>query len=102
MSIVSGRKSKFKKIAAPIIIFVLLKAIIFIPLALGIVGLKAWNAMQLSFVSFVATIGLAVYQLCKKISDDTAPPIAAHVAWDPYRQKRSVDIAQEIAYNAYR
>lgn len=48
-------------------VFVLLKAMTLIPLALGVLGLKAFNALQLSFFSFVASIALAIFQLCKKV-----------------------------------
>lgn len=95
--------------------FVLLKAITVIPLALGILGLKAWNALQLSFFSFVVSLALAVFQLCKKIASDNAPPaIASHGPWEAAyssHYKRSFDIppdtpnasdAQEMAYSAYR
>lgn len=84
--------------------FVLLKAIILVPLALGITGLKVWNGLQLSFVSFVTAVVMAVYQLCRKLAADEAVPVAAHVAWDgPYRQKRSVNYeAHKLAYNGYR
>lgn len=63
-----ARKSKLKKILVPIMVFVLLKAMTLIPLALGVLGLKAFNALQLSFFSFVASIALAIFQLCKKVS----------------------------------
>lgn len=79
-----------------------MKAVILVPLALGIMGLKAFNALQLSFVTFVTTLVLAVYQFCKKMAADSVP-VPAHVAWEaPYRQKRSANNAQELAYNAYR
>lgn len=51
-------------------VFVLLKAMTLIPLALGVLGLKAFNALQLSFFSFVASIALAIFQLCKKVRRD--------------------------------
>lgn len=65
--IFSARKSKLKKLAIPIMVFVLLKAMTLIPLGLGVVGLKAWNALQLAFFSFVISISLAIFQLCKKV-----------------------------------
>ena len=103
------RKSKLKKIFVPILIFVLLKAMTLIPLALGILGLKAWNALQLSFFSFVVSVGLAIFQLCKKLANDNAhPQISAHSGWDPsYGRQfaaRSADVsteAQNLAYSAY-
>lgn len=61
------KKSKIKKIIAPILIVLVLKAITLIPLALGILGIKTWNALQLSFVSFVTSIVLAVWKLCAKV-----------------------------------
>ncbi|KAL3267848.1 hypothetical protein HHI36_006989 [Cryptolaemus montrouzieri] len=107
---VEARKSKLKKILFPILTFVLLKAITLVPLALGVLGLKAWNALQLSFFSFVVSVGLAVFQLCKKIAaDNAAPQIAAHAPWEPSSYAaRSFDSqtvnnndAQSIAYSAY-
>ncbi|CAG9760741.1 unnamed protein product [Ceutorhynchus assimilis] len=99
-----ARKSKLKKIFIPILVFVLLKAMTLVPLALGILSLKAWNALQLSFFSFVVAVGLAIFQLCKKLAaDSAAPQIAAHEAW-PAQQyyARSLDSeAQDLAYSAY-
>ncbi len=63
----TARKSKLKKIVIPIMVFVLLKAMTLIPLALGVLGLKAWNALQLSFFSFVISTAMAIFQLCKKV-----------------------------------
>lgn len=67
-SAVEARKSKLKKIVIPIMVFILLKAMTLIPMALGILGLKAWNSLQLSFFSFIVSVGLAIFQLCKKVS----------------------------------
>lgn len=67
-SVVEARKSKLKKIVIPIMVFILLKAMTLIPMALGVLGLKAWNSLQLSFFSFVVSVGLAIFQLCKKVS----------------------------------
>lgn len=84
-----------------------------VPLALGILGLKAWNALQLSFFSFVISVGLAIFQLCKKIAADSAQPqIAAHGPWESaafsqHYAARSFDDnalanqAQQMAYSAY-
>lgn len=92
-------------------VFVLLKAITLIPLALGVLGLKAWNALQLSFFSFVISVALAIFQMCKKIAHDNSHPHT--IAADPwaanYQQHyaaRSIDVpqgesAQQMAYNAY-
>lgn len=62
-----SRKSKLKKIAVPILTFVLLKAITLVPLLLGVLGIKAFNALQLSFFSFIISVALAVFQLCRKV-----------------------------------
>ncbi|CAK1541012.1 unnamed protein product [Leptosia nina] len=107
-----ARKAKLKKIIVPILVFVLLKAMTLIPLAIGVLGLKAWNALQLSFFSFVVSVALAIFQLCKKFTqiaaDNSHPQIAAHGPWDAAyaatRRRRDAepqDLAQELAYNAY-
>lgn len=93
-------------------VFVLLKAITLIPLALGVLGLKAWNALQLSFFSFVISVALAIFQMCKKIAHDNAHPHP--ISGDPWANlqqhyaARSLDItepqgetAQQMAYSAY-
>ena len=107
---VEARKSKLKKVIIPILVFVLLKAMTLIPLAIGVLGLKAWNALQLSFFSFVVSVGLAIFQLCKKIAADShhAAPIAAHGPWEyqaaQYRsfpEVSEIDAAQDLAYSAY-
>ncbi|XP_031349387.1 uncharacterized protein LOC116175416 [Photinus pyralis] len=106
-----GRKSKLKKIIVPIFIFILLKAMTLIPLALGVLGLKAWNALQLSFFSFVVSIALAIFQLCKKIAADSHPHHISHGPWDA-AYARSFDTqpqaafvneeeAQKLAYSGY-
>ncbi|KAL1498047.1 hypothetical protein ABEB36_008907 [Hypothenemus hampei] len=99
-----ARKSKLKRIFIPILVFVLLKAMTLVPLALGILSLKAWNALQLSFFSFVVAVGLAIFQLCKKIAaDGAAPQIAAHEAWpaQQYYARSLNDEAQNLAYSSY-
>ncbi|XP_022917872.1 uncharacterized protein [Onthophagus taurus] len=96
-----GKKHKLKKIFVPIFIIVLLKVITLIPLALGVLGLKTWNALQLSFVTFVISISLAVYQLCKKLAADAHPPIATHGPWEVHRKRSIGDEAQQMAYSAY-
>ncbi|KAK9890826.1 hypothetical protein WA026_012172 [Henosepilachna vigintioctopunctata] len=102
---VEARKSKLKKIIGPILIVVLLKAMTLIPLALGILGFKTWNALQLSFVSFVIAIGMAVYNLCRKVVGDHVPPqIVAHNPWDSgHYAARSLDNseAQKLAYSGH-
>ncbi|CAG9760738.1 unnamed protein product [Ceutorhynchus assimilis] len=76
---VEGRKkSKVKKVLAPILIILLLKAITLIPLALGILGIKTWNALQLSFFSFVTSVVLAVWKICSKFSDHHHAPHVVH------------------------
>ncbi|XP_041985220.1 uncharacterized protein LOC121737623 [Aricia agestis] len=108
-SVGEARKAKLKKIIVPILVFVLLKAMTLIPLAIGVLGLKAWNALQLSFFSFIVSVALAIFQLCKKIAaDNSHPQIAAHGPWDAAyaatrrrRDAEPMDQAQELAYNAY-
>ncbi|RZC39805.1 uncharacterized protein BDFB_012022, partial [Asbolus verrucosus] len=100
------KKSKLKKIFVPIFVFILIKAMIMIPLALGILAIKTWNALQLSFVSFVVALALGVWQLCKKISGDNAHPhiVAAHNPWEANRYAARAfdgDAAQKLAYSAY-
>lgn len=99
------KKSKIKKIFVPILVFILLKAITLVPLALGVLGIKAWNALQLSFFSFVISVSLAIFQLCKKLAaDHPHPQIVSHNAWDPH-YRRSLEVtpdSQEMAYSAYR
>ncbi|KAI4495750.1 hypothetical protein M0802_008373 [Mischocyttarus mexicanus] len=106
-----ARKSKLKKVVIPILVFVLLKAMTLIPLAIGVLGLKAWNALQLSFFSFIVSVGMAIFQLCKKIAADShAAPISAHGPWEyqtQYRsfsnqeQEPSTQYAQNLAYSGY-
>lgn len=86
-----------------------------IPLAIGVLGLKAWNALQLSFFSFVISVALAIFQLCKKIAADaSSAQVAAHGPWDNYQAAHYVarsfpenyipaqnNEAQEMAYKAY-
>ncbi|ETN62933.1 osiris 19 [Anopheles darlingi] len=105
-SAVEARKSKLKKIVIPIMVFILLKAMTLIPMALGVLGLKAWNSLQLSFFSFVVSVGLAIFQLCKKLAADSHHPhIAAHGPWDAGRSFANVEQpayeGQDMAYNAY-
>lgn len=66
-SVGEARKSKLKKVIIPIMVFVLLKVMTLVPLVLGMLGLKAWNALQLSFFSFIISFALAIFQLCKKV-----------------------------------
>ncbi|KAH1017402.1 hypothetical protein HUJ05_008047 [Dendroctonus ponderosae] len=121
VTVSARKKSKVKKILAPILIVLLLKAITLIPLALGILGIKTWNALQLSFVSFVTSIVLAVWKLCAKFSDHHQAPHIVHESvhdvhvphvyheshhdhhhdpWD-HHYHRSDDSPQQLAYNGY-
>lgn len=95
------------------LVFVLLKAMTLIPLAIGVLGIKAWNALQLSFFSFVISVALAIFQLCKKIAGDHTAQVAAHGPWDNYQAahyaarsfpeefKPFQPEAQDLAYSAY-
>ncbi|XP_012345423.1 uncharacterized protein LOC100869275 [Apis florea] len=104
-----ARKSKLKKVVIPILVFVLLKAMTLIPLAIGVLGLKAWNALQLSFFSFIVSVGMAIFQLCKKIAADShGASLTAHGPWEYQAQYRSFDeqplshdFAQDLAYSAH-
>jgi ABC-type nickel/cobalt efflux system permease component RcnA len=110
-SLVLARKGKLKKIIIPILVFVLLKAMTLVPLAIGVLGLKAWNALQLSFFSFVISVALAVFQLCKKIAADASTP-QPHYSYDAYNAHyargfasgvvAAADGAQDMAYNAHK
>uniref|UniRef100_A0A161MQD1 Osiris 19 n=1 Tax=Triatoma infestans TaxID=30076 RepID=A0A161MQD1_TRIIF len=100
------RKSKLRKLLIPLMVFVLLKAMTLIPLALGVLGLKAWNALQLSFFSFVTSLALAIFNLVKKMASDSAVPVA-HTFAEPYHYAArnlvlpSSEDAQELAFSAY-
>lgn len=105
-----ARRSKLKKVIIPILVFVLLKAITLIPLAIGVLGLKAWNALQLSFFSFIVSVGMAIFQLCKKIAADGHVAPIAHGPWEYQAQYRSFQdqdqvsssqFAQNLAYSAH-
>jgi hypothetical protein len=101
----TARKSKIKKIFIPILVFLLLKIVTLVPLFIGALGLKAWNALQLSFFSFVISVALAIFQLCKKIAADNSPPqVVAHGPWDSnpaqYSASRSSD-SHTLAYRSY-
>ncbi|CAH1966047.1 unnamed protein product [Acanthoscelides obtectus] len=108
---VEGRRKKFKikkhkvkKILIPIVVFLVLKAMTLVPLAIGILGLKAWNGLQLAFFSFVISAGLAIFQLFQKLAADGAHAHIATAGWEPTAHivaKRSLDAAQLLAYGAY-
>lgn len=70
-----------------------------IPLALGVLGIKTWNAIQLAFISFVSSIAMAVWKLCSKINHE--PPQIIHQAWDPHFHDRSDIAGQQMAYAGY-
>lgn len=53
--------------AMPIMVLILLKAITIIPMAIGILKIKAMNALGLGFFSFIVSVGLAIFQVCKKV-----------------------------------
>jgi hypothetical protein len=96
------------------LVFVLLKAMTLIPLAIGVLGLKAWNALQLSFFSFVISVALAIFQLCKKIAADASQTQAFHAPYDPHYSAHyargfangvaaaNEHDAQDLAYSAYK
>jgi hypothetical protein len=100
----TARKSKLRRIFIPILVFLLLKIITLVPFFIGALGLKAWNALQLSFFSFVISVALAVFQLCKKIADSSPPQIVAHGHLEPssaqYSAARSSD-SHTLAYRSY-
>ncbi|CAG9860637.1 unnamed protein product [Phyllotreta striolata] len=107
---VQGRKkkSKLKKMFVPILVFIVIKAMTLIPLALGILGIKAWNATQLSFVSFVSALAMAIWKLCTKVTHE--PPQIIHQTYDPHlhhfhdRQDggaQQAQQAQQMAYSGY-
>lgn len=78
-----------------------------IPLALGLLGLKTWNAIQLSFVSFVTTLAMAVWKLCSKVNGDHPQPQIYHETYDPHHHhhiaaSRSDQVEEmQMAYNGY-
>ncbi|XP_060529284.1 uncharacterized protein LOC132703813 [Cylas formicarius] len=94
------KKSKLKKVFLPIVSFLILKAITLVPFLIGLLGLKAWNGLQLSIFSFVIASGLAIFQLCQKIAADAAhaPVIVDH----PHHASRSLgDGPHQLAFSAY-
>ncbi|XP_016970321.1 uncharacterized protein LOC108038114 isoform X2 [Drosophila rhopaloa] len=106
-----GKKHRLRKLAMPILVLILLKAITVIPMAIGILKIKAFNALALGFFSFIVSVGLAIFQLCKKIAHDHhhTAHITAHGPWDG-RTFGSVPapvveqpqkLAQTLAYQAY-
>jgi hypothetical protein len=86
-------------------VFLLLKIMTLVPLFIGALGLKAWNALQLSFFSFVISVALAIFQLFKKIAADAShPQLIAHGSWDAspvqYQAARGSD-PHTLAYSSY-
>ncbi|XP_055850384.1 uncharacterized protein LOC129914958 [Episyrphus balteatus] len=99
-----GRKNRLKKIAVPIMVLILLKAMTVIPMAIGILKLKAFNALALGFFSFVVSVGLAIFQLCKKLAAEHHPAhISAHGPWDSrsFVPNAQIESAHNLAYKAY-
>ncbi|XP_064550740.1 uncharacterized protein Osi19 [Drosophila montana] len=105
-----GKKHRLRKLAMPILVLILLKAITVIPMAIGILKIKAFNALALGFFSFIVSVGLAIFQLCKKIAHDHhhTAHITAHGPWDGRNfggaapvMEQPQHLAQELAYRAY-
>ncbi|XP_068153744.1 uncharacterized protein Osi19 [Drosophila tropicalis] len=109
-----GKKHRLRKLAMPILVLILLKAITVIPMAIGILKIKAFNALALGFFSFIVSVGLAIFQLCKKIAHDHhhTAHITAHGPWDGrtfagavpaavVEQPQYSASAQNLAYQGY-
>ncbi|XP_023163732.1 uncharacterized protein LOC111594600 [Drosophila hydei] len=107
-----GKKHRLRKLAMPILVLILLKAITVIPMAIGILKIKAFNALALGFFSFIVSVGLAIFQLCKKIAHDHhhTAHITAHGPWDGRSfgaalpasvVEQPQQLAQELAYQAH-
>ncbi|KAH8327201.1 hypothetical protein KR074_006934 [Drosophila pseudoananassae] len=106
-----GKKHRLRKLAMPILVLILLKAITVIPMAIGILKIKAFNALALGFFSFIVSVGLAIFQLCKKIAHDHhhTAHITAHGPWDGRTfgslpvpvVEQPQKLAQNLAYQAY-
>ncbi|KAH8311805.1 hypothetical protein KR044_008125 [Drosophila immigrans] len=106
-----GKKKSLRKLAMPILVLILLKSITIIPMAIGILKIKAFNALALGFFSFIVSVGLAIFQLCKKIAHDHhhTSHITAHGPWDGRSfgavpvpvVKQPQQMAQSLAYQAY-
>ncbi|KPU80430.1 uncharacterized protein Dana_GF16392, isoform B [Drosophila ananassae] len=106
-----GKKNRLRKLAMPILVLILLKAITVIPMAIGILKIKAFNALALGFFSFIVSVGLAIFQLCKKIAHDHhhTAHITAHGPWDGRTfgslpvpvVEQPQKLAQNLAYQAY-
>ncbi|KAH8359197.1 hypothetical protein KR093_005120 [Drosophila rubida] len=106
-----GKKKSLRKLAMPILVLILLKSITVIPMAIGILKIKAFNALALGFFSFLVSVGLAIFQLCKKIAHDHhhTAHITAHGPWDGRSfgavpvpvVEQPQQMAQNLAYQAY-
>ncbi|TMW47679.1 hypothetical protein DOY81_007247 [Sarcophaga bullata] len=106
-----GKKHRLRKMAMPIMVLILLKAITIIPMAIGILKIKALNALGLGFFSFIVSVGLAIFQLCKKIATEHhhSAHITSHGPWDgrsvssiaSVEQYETDPAAQNLAYSAY-
>ncbi|KAM8705226.1 hypothetical protein ACLKA7_009651 [Drosophila subpalustris] len=106
-----GKKNRLRKLAMPILVLILLKSITVIPMAIGILKIKAFNALALGFFSFIVSVGLAIFQLCKKIAHDHhhTAHITAHGPWDGRTfgavpatvVEQPQQSAQNLAYKAY-
>ncbi|EDV90703.1 uncharacterized protein LOC6569735 [Drosophila grimshawi] len=105
-----GKKHRLRKLAMPILVLILLKAITVIPMAIGILKIKAFNALALGFFSFIVSVGLAIFQLCKKIAHDHhhTAHITAHGPWDGrnfgapvVEQPHPQLAAHQLAYQAH-
>ncbi|XP_067619140.1 uncharacterized protein Osi19 isoform X2 [Eurosta solidaginis] len=107
-----GKKHRLRKMIMPLMVLILLKAMTVIPMAIGILKIKALNALGLGFLSFIVSVGLAIFQLCKKLAaEHHSAHITAHGPWDG----RSIGVpaafleskyqhnaeAQKLAYKAY-
>lgn len=70
-----------------------------IPLALGVLGIKTWNALQLGMIAFVSAIIMAVWKVCSKLNHE--PPHIIHSGYEHLHHDRSDVGAQQMAYAAY-
>ncbi|XP_039955561.1 uncharacterized protein LOC120771561 [Bactrocera tryoni] len=107
-----GKKHRLRKMIMPLMVLILLKAMTVIPMAIGILKIKAFNALALGFFSFIVSVGLAIFQLCKKIAaEHHSAHITAHGPWDGRAMGVSAAVnepayqpseeAQSLAYKAY-
>ncbi|XP_036234269.2 uncharacterized protein Osi19 isoform X2 [Bactrocera oleae] len=93
-----GKKHRLRKMIMPLMVLILLKAMTVIPMAIGILKIKAFNALALGFFSFIVSVGLAIFQLCKKIAaEHHSAHITAHGPWDG----RAIGVSAEVNEPAY-